>query len=71
MPATDEARLVDLETRFAYQEATLRDLNDIIARQQKQIDQLEKAYRALMERTLRAEQGSMKGAPEDEIPPHY
>jgi len=71
MTAMDEARFIDLETRLAYQEATLRDLNDVITRQQKQIDQLEKAYRALLERAARAEQGSQKGSAEDEVPPHY
>ena len=67
----DEARLIELETRIAYQEATLRDLSDVIARQQKQIERLEQAYRVLLERASRAEQGGNKGSPEDEVPPHY
>ena len=66
-----EARFVELETKLAYQEAALRDLSDVIARQQQQLDQLQKAYRALLERTARAEQGSIKGSAEEEVPPHY
>lgn len=68
--STDE-RLIDLETRIAYQEATLRDLNDVIARQQKQIDRLEQTCRALIERLARVAPGGDKGSPEDEVPPHY
>lgn len=67
-----EDRFIDLETRIAYQEATLRDLNDVIAQQQKQIERLEQTCRALIERMARgASQGTERGSLEDEVPPHY
>ena len=65
----DEQRLIELETRLSYQEATLRDLNDVITRQQQQIDRLEQLCRLLAERSARQE--IAKGTPEDEVPPHY
>ncbi|HUP93068.1 MAG TPA: SlyX family protein [Solimonas sp.] len=66
----DEARLVELETRLAHQEATLRDLDDVVARQQQQIDRLVLLCRTLMERAL-APQDPGKHAAEDEVPPHW
>lgn len=66
-----EDRFIDLETRIAYQEATLRDLNDVIAQQQRQIERLEQTCRALGERMLRGGQGSERGTLEEEVPPHY
>ncbi|HVT36780.1 MAG TPA: SlyX family protein [Nevskiaceae bacterium] len=65
----NDQRLIELEERFAYQEATLRDLNDVITRQQQQIDRLEQICRMLVERVAR--QDISKGTPEEEIPPHY
>ena len=67
----DEARIIELETRLAYQEGTLRDLNDVIARQQKQIDRLEQLCRMLAERILGGPQEGNRNTPEEEIPPHY
>lgn len=67
----DEERLIDLETRLAYQEATLQDLNDVIARQQMRISELESLCRQLMERVARIGQDIFKGSAADEVPPHY
>jgi SlyX protein len=65
-----EERLVELETRLAYQEATLQVLNEVITRQQKQIDQLDSLCRQLLERVGSAS-GAARGSNVDEIPPHY
>lgn len=67
----DEDRLIDLETRLAYQESTLQDLNDIVARQQMRISELEGLCRQLMERIARMGQDIFKGSAADEVPPHY
>lgn len=67
-----EERMVELETKLAYQEDLLETLNSIVAAQQQQLDQMEKVCRALIERweymndALKAQ-----GAEEYEIPPHY
>lgn len=65
-----EERLVELETRLAYQEATLQVLNEVVTRQQKQIDQLDSLCRQLLDRVAAAG-GAARGTAVDEIPPHY
>lgn len=65
-----DERLVELETRLAYQEATLQVLNEVVTRQQKQIDQLDALCRQLLERVATAG-GAARGTAVDEIPPHY
>lgn len=73
-PAMTDARFIDLETKLAYQEDTSQQLSDVVARQQQQIDALETALRALIERvdSLSTQQdGVAKNSLSDEVPPHY
>ena len=42
-----EDRLEKLETRLAYQDQTLEALNEVVTRQQDQIDRLERSLQAL------------------------
>ena len=35
-----EEKLIDLETKFSFQEDLLNELNNVVANQQKQIDEL-------------------------------
>lgn len=42
-----EERLIELETRLAFQEKTLEELNEVVIRQQSQIDLLEKESQRL------------------------
>ena len=70
-----EARFIELETKLAYQEDASQQLSDVVARQQQQIDTLEAALRALIERvnslSLQQGEGADKGSMADEVPPHY
>lgn len=66
-----EDRFIDLETRLAYQDESIRSLSDTVARQQKQLDQLESLTRQLLERVRTINEPVFKGTPADEIPPHY
>jgi SlyX protein len=67
-----EQRLVELETKLAYQDDTVLALNDVIAHQQKQIDQLETTVKHLVERVQRlAAQAESSDPAVQEIPPHY
>ena len=67
----NESRLIDIETKLAYQEDTLLKLNDIVCEQQQQIQKLEATNRLLIERfreittTIDQEQDG------DQTPPHY
>lgn len=71
MPAGLEARLIDLETRLAFQEATLLELSDALA-----ASRIEAAHGvALLERALgdlRQLRGLLYADPANEPPPpHY
>jgi len=67
----DNQRLIDIETKLAYQEDLVQELNKTVHSQQLKLDQLEEALKSL---TLRynslAEQGDAEH-PVDEKPPHY
>tara|TARA_B110000444_G_scaffold55298_1_gene51500 strand:+ start:355 stop:564 length:210 start_codon:yes stop_codon:yes gene_type:complete len=68
-----EERLIELETKFSYQEGLLSDLNDIVAKQQRQLDNLITEMSGIKEQLQdAAERGSAEGHDEqDEKPPHY
>lgn len=67
-----EARFIELETKLAYQEDAATQLSDVVARQQQQIDALETALRALIERVeALKDAGGEKTSLRDEVPPHY
>ena len=67
----DNQRFIDIETKLAYQEDLIQELNKTVHSQQLKLDQLEQALRSL---SLRynglAEQGD-SDYPVDEKPPHY
>ncbi len=64
-------RLIELETKISYQEHIIAELNDVVIRQQGQIDQLEKNVRRLQEH-LKQPANPDIARPDDEVPPpHY
>lgn len=66
-----EERFIDLEIRLAHQEAMIQDLNDVIVRQQKDIDFLTLTLSRLREQ-VQAQADNMQSSPQDEAPPpHY
>ena len=68
----DNQKIIDIETRFAFQEDTLNTLNDIVTKQQLQIDILEKTCKSLVDRVRNLSANDHQGAEVvDEKPPHY
>ena len=67
----NEDRLIEIETRIAYQEDTIQQLNDIVTKQQQQIDRLEELSKSLTARyqSLQTTETDLNMA--DEKPPHY
>jgi SlyX protein len=67
-----EKRLVELESRLAFQDDMIESLNQAVIRQQQQIERLEILSKTLAERLhgLSESAGSDQG-PEHEVPPHY
>ena len=67
-----DLRFIELETKLAYQEDSLHQLNAVVTRQQEQIDRLLAVTRQLQERVKNLPQDEgQQGSLADEIPPHY
>ena len=67
----NDERLIDLEVRVTHQEATLQALNDVVAGQQRLIDQLRKEVEQLQRQLREAAPGNIAAPWEEPPPPHY
>jgi SlyX protein len=69
-----EEQLIDVQTRVAYQEDTLAQLNEVITKQDAEIVQLKQQVRLLAQRMDEMARDPAQGEPTDIIndrPPHY
>jgi len=66
-----EKRMIELETKLAYQEDMIHELNKTVFGQQKRLDQLEAAYKYLLAQTQELSELAPAGKAVDEKPPHY
>jgi SlyX protein len=66
-----EERFIDFETRLAYQDQLLSELNEVVTAQQAKLMQLEELCNALIQRVRSAGEDVPDGDPVDERPPHY
>ncbi|MBK1674669.1 SlyX protein [Ectothiorhodospira shaposhnikovii] len=65
-------RMVELEIRMAHQEALCQDLNDVVTRQQQEIDRLQLQVEGLRLRLLELMERHPSGQQLPEPPPpHY
>ncbi len=67
----NEDRLVEIETKIAFQENTIKDLSDTVYNQQKQIDTLYEILKHLIDQIKDSSIISPGGNLKDEKPPHY
>ena len=65
-----DARLAEVEAKLAFAEDLLDSLNEIVARQQGQIDLLQEQLR-LLNRRMQEMAEANAGPPAQERPPHY
>ncbi len=67
-----ENKIIEIETKLAFQEETIEQLNGVIIQQQKTLDKLQ---RQLVQLNSKIEQESQhwqtQNNPADETPPHY
>lgn len=66
-----DERLVDLEARLAFQERTLQELNDVVVRQQRDIDRLTKELETLRTQMRSVMPSLVAPQSEETPPPHY
>jgi len=62
--------IIELQTRIAFQDGTIQELSDIIARQQRTLDELKLDVEEL-QRQVRALTPSDVTGEEEAPPPHY
>ena len=67
---TLESRVMDLESRLAFQDDTIQALNDVLVMQQKVVDSLQMQMAALLKRQEEMV-GQFESFEEDAPPPHY
>ena len=60
-----EKRINDLEIKFSYQDELLNELNMIVAKQQKKIDEMLNSLKALSDQAMQGDKST------NEKPPHY
>ena len=69
-----EKKLIDLESKFSFQEDLLNELNNAVVRQQKQINQLIQEVSQIKSHVLEIIDSQLVSGGQDsknEIPPHY
>lgn len=65
-----EKRLVDLEGRLAFQDDTIQTLNDMVSRQQLELDKVSRAMELLARRQADLA-ASLPNEGDEPPPPHY
>ena len=66
-----DARLDELETKVAFQDDLVEELNRIVAAQQAQIDLLQKQVQLLYDQVRSLAPSHLATGGEEERPPHY
>ncbi len=69
-PPSADQRLTELEIKTSFQEDLLEHLNQLVFRQQQQIDALINEVRQLRQQSAEAPSGAFRSL-RDELPPHY
>ena len=66
-----ETKFIDLETRIAFLEDTVDDLNKLVYQQSKKIDDLQLIVQNLNKHMKQVQHDITDIKPQDETPPHY
>jgi SlyX protein len=69
-PPSSDQRLTELEIKTSFNEDLLEHLNQLVFRQQEQIDALINEVRQLRQQSAEAPSGTFRSL-RDELPPHY
>jgi SlyX protein len=66
-----ENRIIELETRLSYQDHVIQELNEVVIRQQNQIDSLIRDGRRIRDHLKEQNQTEVSRPEEEAPPPHY
>jgi SlyX protein len=66
-----EERVIELETRLAFQEDAVQHLNQVVARQQRLIDELSQRVELLKRQIQHLAPSPLEGGETEPPPPHY
>lgn len=67
----DEQRLIDLEIRYAHQDAALSELSEVVYRQGRELDALRRQVEDLRRQLRAMAPSDIATAAEETPPPHY
>lgn len=66
-----EERLIELETRLAFQDHVVQELNDVVVRQQREIDDLRREIEMLSNQLKTLAPSLVENRSDEPPPPHY
>lgn len=66
-----EQRITEVETRLAFQETTMHELNAVLTDQQQQLGQLQELLKKLFEQLAEINSSNQPDAAHEPPPPHY
>ena len=67
-----EKRFVEIETKIAFQEKMIKDLNDVVYEQQQEMERISSICDLLIKRVKELSEFTLgSDAPANEKPPHY
>ena len=66
-----ENKIIDLESKLAFQDQTIHELNEVITDQQNQLDQLREEIRLLNIRIASVAENAVASVEKEPPPPHY
>jgi len=66
-----EHRIIELETRLSYQDRLIQELNEVVTRQQNQIDHLEAGMKRVRDHMKESAASQIARPDEETPPPHY
>lgn len=66
-----EARLTDLEIRLTHQEAAISEINEVLLKQQSQLESLRSTVSGLQQQIRELTPSNIASLAEETPPPHY
>ena len=66
-----DERLTDLEVKLSFQENMIQDLNEVVIRQQHEIEKLQAEIRRIRSQLAVTDSPQIRKQSEEEPPPHY